>query len=261
MDNKIKTYLSIAIVVAIFLFAFSALWIAKSHSKSIEPPSFRSFSVKGEGKVVTIPDIAQFTFSIIIDGGKDVAGIQKENTQKVNSAIDFVKSKGVISKDIKTQSYSVEPRYQSFSCPRPLPGGVSEPCPPPEIVGYTVRQRVLVKVRDFETIGDVLSGVVASGVNSVSQLSFTIDDPTELENEARAKAISQAKDKAKSIAKAGGFRLGRLLSIEEGFFQPVFRAETFRISTLGVGASTPAPTIEPGSQETIINVTIKYEIK
>lgn len=261
MDQKIKTYLSVAVVVAIFLFAFSALWIAKSHSKSIEPSSFRSFSVRGEGKIVAIPDVAQFTFSVITEGKKDITSLQEKNTKTVNSAIDFIKSKGVDKKDIKTQTYSVEPRYQYFSCPRPLPGSESKPCPPAEIVGFTVRQVVLVKIRDFENIGGVLAGVVDRGINSVSQLSFTIDDPAELENQARAKAIEQAKDKARAIAKAGGFRRGRLLSIEEGggFLPPIFRAEILK-GEFG-GALVPTPTIEPGSQEVIINVTLKYEIK
>ncbi|MCH7882998.1 SIMPL domain-containing protein [Patescibacteria group bacterium] len=259
MNEKIKNYLAIAIVVALFLFSLSAVGFVRSYSKSIEPSAFRSFSVRGEGKAIAIPDVAQFTFSVITEGGLDIAGLQKENTQKANSAIDFIKLEGVKTKDIKTQNYTIEPRYQRFSCPRPLPGGVVKPCPPPKIIGYTVRQSVLVKIRNFDTTGDILAGVVKSGVNSVSQLSFTIDDPAELENEARTKAIKQAKEKAKSISKAGGFRLGRLLSIEEGGFfpQPVFRTLEARVA----GASAPVPTIEPGSQEIRINVTLRYEIK
>lgn len=258
MSKRIKDYLGIAVIAVLFLFVFTAFGFLRSYSKSIEPSAFRSFSVEGKGKVVAIPDVAQFTFSVINEGGLDIAGLQKENTQKANSAIDFIKSKSVKKKDIKTQTYTVEPRYQRFSCPRPLPGSVAKPCPPPEIVGYTIRQSVLVKIRNFDTIGDIFAGVVKNGANSVSQLSFTIDDPAELENEARAKAIEQAKEKAKSIAKAGGFRLGRLLSIEEGFFgQPIFRTLEARVADVSI----PIPTIEPGSQEVRINVTLRYEIR
>ena len=65
--------------------------------------------------------MAQFTFNIITEGGKDISKIQKENTDKANKAISFIKSKGVEAKDIKTQNYNLEPRYQYYSCnPRTL---------------------------------------------------------------------------------------------------------------------------------------------
>ncbi len=258
MSDKLKNYLSIAVIISILVLAFSAWSYTRSYSKSIEPSSFRSFSVSGEGKVVTVPDVAEFTFSVVTEGGTDIAGLQSDNTKKVNQAIAFVKSKGVDVKDIKTQSYNLTPRYQRYSCPRVALE--AEPCPPPEIVGYTIAQTTLVKVRDFTVIGDILAGIVENGVNVVSQLNFTIDDPDQPQNEARAEAIVKANKKAKSIAKAAGFRLGRLLSISEsgGVPLPVF----FRESALGMGGvSVSSPTIEPGSQEVVVNVTLSYEIQ
>ncbi|MBI4094576.1 MAG: SIMPL domain-containing protein [Candidatus Liptonbacteria bacterium] len=212
--------------------------------------------MQGEGKVVAVPDVARFTFSTITQGGLDIAALQAENTSKVNKAIAFVKSNGVDAKDIRTESFNLEPRYQYFSCPRT--GG---PCPPPEIVGYTARQTVSIKVRDFAKIGALLSGVVENGANSVSQLSFTIDDPFAVENEARAEAIAKAQEKAKAVARAAGFRIGRLISVDEGY-TPIFR--TFdKAEALGFGGAAPAaaPSIEPGSQEVMVTVTLRYEIQ
>ena len=257
MKENIKNYLGVAIIIAILVVAVSAWSYVRSYSKSIEPSSFRSFSVSGEGKVITVPDVAEFTFGVVTEGGTDIAGLQDENTGKTNQAIAFVKSNGVDAKDIKTQSYNLTPRYQRFSCPRAALE--AEPCPPPEIVGYTITQSVLVKVRDFTTIGNILAGVVRSGANTVSQLNFTIDDPDQPQSEARAEAIAKANEKAKSIAKAAGFRLGRLLSISESGRTPppIF----FREAALGVSAAPAAPTIEPGSQEVVVNVTLSYEIQ
>lgn len=257
MSEKIKNYLGIAIIIVVLVFAYATISYVSTYSKSIEPSSFRSFSVSGEGKIVAIPDVAQFTFSVIDQGGLNIADLQKKNTQKTNNAIEFLKSNNIEEKDIKTQSYNLTPRYQYFSCPR----DVSAPCPPPEIVGYTVTQTVLVKIRDFNKIGNVLAGVIENGANSVSQLSFTIDDPTSLENQARTEAIAKAKEKAKLVAKAGGFSLGRLLSIEEGFVPgPIFAKGIG--GDFGVGTEAlPPPTIEPGSQEITVNVTLKYEIE
>ncbi|MEK7076642.1 MAG: SIMPL domain-containing protein [Patescibacteria group bacterium] len=261
--DKGKTILMVGGALALVVGSYAALSYVQTYSRSIEPSSFRSFAVQGEGKVIATPDIAEFTFSVISQGGKDIAKLQKENTERVNRAIGLAKKAGVEEKDIKTEQYSVEPRYQYYSRPPPEPYGTAKPCPPAEITGYTVLQTVLVKVRNFDKVGDILTGVVEAGANSVSRLSFTIDDPAALESAARDEAIAKAQEKAKQIAKAGKFSLGRLLSLDEGSAYPPFyyRSEA---KAMGIGggsdAAMPAPSIEPGSQEIRVNVTLRYEI-
>lgn len=259
MNQKIKDYLGVALIISIIIVAVSVWSAVRTYSRSLEPSSFRSFSVSGEGKVVSLPDVAQFSFSVITQGGVNIAELQKTNTEKTNTAINFVKSQGVETKDIKTQSYNLEPRYQSYNCPRPL-GNEVEPCPPPTIVGYTITQTVLVKIRDFAKIGDILKGVIEAGANSVSQLNFAIDEPEKAAAEARAEAIQKAREKAESIAKAAGFSLGRLLSVSEsgGVPLPIF----FKGAEVGTGGGAlAAPSIEPGSQEVKVNMTLTYEIR
>jgi len=264
METKTKKYLYIAIIIVLFIIGYAVLSYVNSYSKSIEPSSFRSFSASGEGKVMAILDVAQFTFSVITEGGKGIADLQKENTDKANKIISFIKSSGVEDKDIKTQNYNLEPRYQYYTCPTPkvsANGGV-EPCPPPEIVGYTINQSVLVKIRNFEKIGDIMSGVVQNGANSFSQLSFTIDDPSLVQDKAREEAIAKARTRAELIAKAGGFKVGELLSLEEGGGYPI---ADYRYG-IGGGmekslAAPASPQIQPGSQEIIVNVTLRYEIR
>lgn len=262
MSEKIKDYLGVAGIVALVGLTLAAAGYVRSYSKSIEPSSFRSFSVSGEGKVVAVPDVAEFTFSVVTQGGKDLVKLQTENTGKVNKAIAFVKSKGVDAKDIQTQGYSVEPRYQYYNCNPGIISSEPTPCPPAEIVGYTVTQSVAVKVRDFGRAGDIVSGVVGEGANSVSGLSFKIDDMEKVRSEARAKAIEQARTKAEAIAKAGGFSVGRLLSLNEtgGGIQPIYGRGGGGDMMYEKALSAPVPSIEPGSQDTIVTVQLQYEI-
>ncbi len=263
MKETTKNYLGVAIIISILIVAFSSWSFVRSYSRSIEPSSFRSFVVSGEGEVVAVPDVAEFTFSVITQGGTDIASLQKTNTDKTNTAIDFVKSEGVDAKDIKTQSYNLEPRYQYYDCSSVyLEDGRPRPCPPPEIVGYTVTQTVLVKVRDFSKAGGILGGVVDAGANSVSQLNFTIDDDEKVLAEAREEAIEKAKEKAEAIAEAAGFSVGRLLSISESGVYPraVYYAKDM-VYGMGGGEAAAAPSIEPGSQEVTVNVTLTYEIR
>lgn len=282
MFNTMKDYLLVAVIIALGFFAYAAVSYVNTYDEAIEPSSFRSFSAMGEGKVVTVPDVAEFSFSVVTEGGLDIAALQKQNTEKNNKAIDFVKSKGVEAKDIKTESYSLNPRYQYFDCTdrvystvySPSYGAVSsvgsavgvakkvEPCPPPEIVGYTITQSVVVKVRDFAKVGDILSGVVKSGANSVSSLSFRVDNPEAVQAEARTQAIAKAKEKAKALAHDAGFGIGRLLSITEGYSSDrLYYAKATEASGIGGGDSAASPSIEAGSQEVTVTMTLTYEIK
>lgn len=259
MDLKIKNYLGMAGIALMAAVALSSLWFVRSYSKLIEPSSFRSFSASGEGRVVAIPDVAQFTFSVLTQGGKDLGALQSDNVIKVNRAIGVIRAAGVEDKDIKTEQYSVEPRYKYFDCRLAADGSGSNVCLPPEIVGYTVQQSVSVKARDFSKVGAMLADVVTSGANSVSQLSFVLDDPTEIQSQARTEAIQKAKVKAKAIAKAGGFELGKLLSIDEGN-GPVPMYSYGMGSAKMEATMAPAPAIEAGSQDVRVTVTLHYEI-
>ena len=220
-SERTKSFLGWAVIIAVLLVGGSAWNLARTYSRSIQPSAFRSFAVSGQGKVVARPDVAMFTFSVINEGGIDIAALERDNTVRGNKINSWLKEQGVADKDIKTEQYNLSPRYQTSYCRPASPTGGIGVCPPPAIVGYTVTQGVTVKVRDFSKIGTILAGVVERGTNDVSQLNFTIDDPVMVENEARAKAIAEARTKAKLVAQAGGFRVGRLLGIDENGSQPI----------------------------------------
>ncbi|MEX2033398.1 MAG: SIMPL domain-containing protein [Candidatus Colwellbacteria bacterium] len=254
MDIKIRNYLGIALIAAVLVTALSALNFSYSYSRSVDPLTAPNIRVTGEGRAVAVPDIAQFSFSVIAEGN-NIQQIQSDNVKKINQAIDYLKSEGVAKEDIETKSYDLQPRYEYFSC-SPM-GSV---CPPPRIAGYTLSQTVAVKLRNFDKTGSILAGVVTRGANSISQLFFTIDDRTKVESEARTKAIAQAKVKAEAAAEAADVKLGRLLSISEyaSYPPPGFEG-------MGMGGAekttTLTPQIEPGSEEITITVDLVYEIR
>lgn len=256
MDNRIKNYFGLTAILSMVVLIFSAVSLASSYAQSIDH-SRRSFSVSGEGKVVAIPDVAEFTFSVITEGGRNIEALLQENAAKVNRAIEFVKGQGVDPKDIRTQAYRLEPRYTYYYDRK---DGVQ---PPPEIVGYTITQSVRVKVKDFAKLGDLVSGVIENGANSIGDLSFRVDDPVKLQNEALTQAIAEAKNRALATAKAGGFRLGRLISLEEniGSVPPFYAFGRGGYADAEMVREMPAPVIEPGSEEITVQVVLRYEIR
>lgn len=257
-------YVAPVAIIAMLAISYGVVTYARAYANYNQYPS-RSFSVTGEGKAVVVPDIGEFRFSVLTEGGNDLGKLQKDNTDKVNKAIAYVKSQGVEAKDIKTAGYNVNPRYEYASCDKGI-------CPPPKIVGYTVSQDVTVKIRKFDAVGEVLAGVVQNGANSVSELTFTVDDKTKIQNEARAEAIKMAQEKARSVAEAGNFRLGKMVSLYEDMNPaPMYaygmgaggseRSQSGGGSDMAAPQAVPTPTIEPGTTEITVNVNVTYEIK
>lgn len=257
MSTVIKNLLGLTIAV-VLVFGVIAVWrYTSAYARSSEPSSFRSFTVQGEAKVVAKPDVATFSFGIITQGGTNVGALQKENSKKAEQAVVFVKSKGVADKDIETSQYSVRPEYQHFNCENNV-------CPPPKIVGYRVEQQVAVKVRKFDTISELLGGVVERGANNVSQLQFVIDDPEALRTQARVEAIKRARAKAEILADAADVDVGRLLAIDDGFVPPPMPVEPYARTMMMAqekAADAALPPIEPGSTEVRATVTLRYEIE
>jgi uncharacterized protein YggE len=259
-NERFKNILVLSVAFAVLVIAFASWRYVSVYSQSVQPSSFRSFAVTGTAKTHVVPDIAEFSFSIITEGGKDLSQLQKDNTEKANKAIAFLKKLGIPEKDIQTQNYNLNPRYESYACPSQAMN--VRPCPPAQIVGYTINQSVLVKIRDFTKIGDAISGIVTNGANSVSQLTFTLDDADKPQQQAREEAIAKAQTKAEEIAKAGGFTLGKLLSIDDngGYPQPVYYRKDFGMGGVAT-MEAQAPAIEAGSQDVSVSVTLRYEIR
>lgn len=250
-----KNHFVLVAIIGVLSVSYAVLSVAKSYSRSIQPSSFRNFSVSAEGKAIAIPDIARISFGVTTEGGKDISALQKENTGKMNKAIAFLKSKNIPETDIKTEEYRIEPRYDYESC------SLGKKCPAPEISGYKISQTVSVKIRKFEIIGEALSGIVSAGANNVSGPNFSVDDPTAVESMARAEALKKARAKAEEMAKAGRFGLGKILNIYENGRGPT-PMYAYKEMALGMGGDnvTP-PTISPGSEDVSVNITVTYEIR
>ncbi len=256
-EDCVKNTVRIAIIAGIAIASYGIISAVRTYSNSISPSQYKTFSVQGEGKVETKPDIAKFLISVVTEGGTTaLADTQSKNAEKTNAVISFVKEEGVTEADIKTSNYSIEPKYDYPKC---VYTSVDTICPSQRLVGYIVRNTVEVKVRDFSKISDLMSGVVAKGANNLSGPSFDIDEPENVKAQARDLAIQKAKEKAETIAKAAGIRIGKIIAVNEdsnGYYP--YQSAKMDSAYVGRGAS---PVIEAGSQEVTALMTLTFEIK
>jgi len=220
-----------------------------------EIESKNKITVSATGEVYAKPDLALTTLSVVTEA-KTVAEAMEENTEKMNGIIDFVKSKGVEEKDLKTTTFSIYPRYEWHKA--------SEIPPYPEgkrvLVGYEIRQSLQVKIREMDKIGEILEGAASKGANQVGNLQFTIDDEDEVKKEARGEAVQKAKEKAEELASQLGVKLVRITNFNENVASPKY----YGYEAMGMGgdmeSEAPIPQIETGENKISVTVSITYEI-
>ncbi|MDE2213143.1 MAG: SIMPL domain-containing protein [Patescibacteria group bacterium] len=218
-------------------------------------------TVSGEGHAYAIPDTAEFTYSVVSDK-PTVAEAQSDATTIANAVTSYLESAGVSAQDVQTTGYSISPQYQYQNAACPVSSGTTPLyCPPGRqiLIGYEVQQTNDVKVHSLSSAGDLLTGIGSKGATEVSGLSFTVSDPTTVDEQARDQAVAQAKASAAELAQSLGVSLGHIVSFTETNGQPPGPMYAMAASAGNVAAS--APTISPGQNEVTSDVSITYEIR
>jgi hypothetical protein len=119
---------------------------------------------------------------------------------------------------------------------------------------------IQVTIRDLDTVGDVLDAAVEAGANNVWGVSFGLDNTDALEEQAREKAVADARARAESLAKLNGVTAGDVIAISEviGSGPSPMYAEAAAYRGLGGGGGAP---VEPGELTFSTQVQVIYGIR
>ncbi|MCH7529905.1 SIMPL domain-containing protein [Patescibacteria group bacterium] len=254
-----KAMILVLIFLAVFLVMKTISEIKEYRFIGGGVPATNVVSVTGTGEVFAVPDVVEFSFSVI-EERETVTAAQDEAAEKINDILSFLKKNDIGKKDIKTISYNVYPQYEykHESCT----GGFCPPGGERVLSGFEVSQTILVKVRDTDEAGSIVAGIGERGASNISGLNFTIDDESELRREARKKAIDEAQKKAKELAKDLDVKLVRVVNFSEFGDQPFYPRFDFAEATvLGKVGGSMAPEIPVGENKIVSRVTITYEIR
>ncbi len=192
----------VSTVAALALFA-QPLWADESHP---------TLTVSGEGQISVVPDLATISLGVTVQGDTAKAALDA-NSAALSSVIDRLKAAGIEGKDIQTSGLSLGPVFDYSASS----GG------PQKVLGYSASNMLTVQVHDIAKVGGVLDSAVTDGANTLNGISFGLADPAPATDEARVKAVENARHKAELLAGAAGMKLGPVLSISEngGFSGPV----------------------------------------
>jgi uncharacterized protein YggE len=225
------------------LVAVAATWLAAPVSAQTLPPP--AISVTGEATVSVAPDQAQIDAGVTSDA-KTAREASDANNAAMGKVLLALKGAGIEEKDYQTSRLSLQPQFNT-------PSKVAERTP--GIASFRASNRVTVKIRDVAKVANVIDVMVGAGANDLGGIHFTVTQASKALDEAREKAIADARRKAEIYARAAGVALGEPISIsEEGAPVPLYRGKV----AAPMAAGTP---VAQGEETLSVTVGVSWAIK
>lgn len=203
-----------------------------------------AISVSGEANISVAPDLAQIDAGVANDA-KTAKEASDANNAAIGKVLLALKGAGIDEKDYQTSRLSLQPQY-----------GQNKSTGASPVVGFRASNRVTVKIRDVTKVAGIIDALVGAGANDIGNISFEVTQASKLLDDARERAVADARRKAEIYAKATGVTLGAPLSITEGGAPvPLFKA---RMATAPMAA--PAA-VAPGEETLSVTVNVSWAIK
>jgi uncharacterized protein YggE len=155
---------------------------------------------QGSATLSANPDMVQISVGVVTDGPTAQAAAQANATQStaVQNAFKGLNPPPVI----QTTGYSIYPRYASQ--------GQSQ-----SIIGYTASNSIQVTSLDLSSTGMLIDTASQAGANNVSGLTFSVQNPEPLKQQALSQAAKQARAHADAIAAGLSGKTGAVVSAQE----------------------------------------------
>ena len=206
-------------------------------------PGMRQVAVVGHGEVKARPDTATVQIGVETEAATAKDALAQNNAQ-AQALQKKLAELGVDAKDMQTSNFSIFPAYGTDGR---------------QVTGYRVSNTVTVTIRQLDQAGALLDQVVQAGANSIYGISFSVDDPQKLLEQARVQAVADAKARAGQLAAAGGASVGDVLVISENVSSPA----VVPLAMLDRAAAEQAPSVpvQPGEQSFSVDVQATFALR
>lgn len=211
--------------------------------------------IESEGPVVELtinesvtaePDMATIGAGVTTETPTAVEAM-RQNAVQMRKVIDQIKAQGVDEEDIQTTGISLNARYD-----------YNRTTQQNEFRGYAVSNRVSVKLREIDEVGELLDALVSAGATNLSGPTFSIENDKAAKDEARERAVKSGMARAEAYARMLGYDRVRVLEISEMIQN---RAPLGGLVLREVAeAEADAAPVQPGRVSTGVSITIKYEM-
>ncbi|MDI5889185.1 SIMPL domain-containing protein [Flavobacterium yafengii] len=222
------------------LLILSVLFISMSYGQEVK--QVPQINVSGEGKVKVIPD--QATIAVTVETkGNNAKDVKKQNDEKIDAVLKFIKKMNLAPADYKTQRVSLNPQYDYEKKKH----------------SYNATQTIEILLRDLSKYDELMEGLVDQGINRIDNVTFQSSKLAQYQSEARKLAMKDAKLKAEDYVSVLGQKVGRAMTISDNsqtyYPQPMYAAMKTMESS---DAIAPRETLAVGEINITANVTVSF---
>lgn len=224
-------------LILMFALLLAALQV-QAQNQQLMPPHVQ---VSGVGEVKVQP--TEVVVNVGVENrSRTLDGARLQTDRVASNIIRYLKRQGVDEKNIQTSFVNVRPIYDGDRFTKTSPDA------------YMAMKTMTIVIKKIDKYDDILSGLYEAGANHVDGISFQVPDIEKYKEEARKKAVNNAKQKATMLTTELGARVGRVYSIQEatmgGGPRPMHKA----MMEVMVQDSAEGPSIAAG--EIVISSTV-----
>ena len=227
---------------------FVAGVLAVSSLAHAAEPAPRTIAVSGQGQIQAEPDKAVVNLGVESRRPK-LEEARAEVAKTVEAALKLTRDLKIDQKYVRATRINVQPEYN-------WDNGARER----NLIGYYVSRQIEVDLRDLDKLGQLLERAFDLGINQVSEPQLDSSKRRDLEREALAKAVQDARLNAEAVAKAAGARLGapRTISASSGFVPPPVPYQKRMVAAMAESDSSGS--YQSGEMSFTGNVQIEYDL-
>ena len=166
----------------------------------------RTITVKGTGSISVKPDLTVLTLELK-SHQHDYDKTMELAAESVKTLQDAVESVGFDKKDLKTTSFNISTKYESY---RDKDMNYLN-----RFNGYLCEQGLKIEFDfDMKILSKVLTAIAKTSLDPQLNIQFSVKDKSVVSEELLINATENARRKAEVLARAAGVSLGDLISID-----------------------------------------------
>jgi uncharacterized protein YggE len=214
-----------------------------------EAERLRTVAVSGQGEVQAEPDRASVTLGVESRKLK-LEEARAEVAKTVDAVLKLTRDLKIDQKLVRSTRVSVQPEYNWDNNARER-----------NLIGYYVSRQIEIDLRDLDKLGQLLERATDLGVNQLGDPRLDSSKRRELEREALAKAVEDARANADTVAKASGGKLGaaRTISANSGVVAPPMPMMRMK-AAMASEAADASQNYQSGQMTFTGNVQIEYDL-
>ena len=193
--------------------------------------------LNGHGEISVAPDIAIIMLGVETLGA-NVTETQQDNADRMNQVIHSMKDLNV--KDIKTTQYTIDRNFEYINGRR-----IDR--------GFVVRNLIQITIDDLNMVGTVIDTGIKQGVNIIQSITFDVENKDYYYKEALNFALTNAMNKADSMAKHLGITVTLIPARITENTSPVIPFTR----DIALRESMQATPILPGENKIEANITVE----